>query len=413
MNNSIVHSIQQSLERQSETIYIGVSGGIDSMCLLHACHSLKLPIHVLHVNYGLRAESDQDETFVHSFCSEQNIPFDSLKVMESPKGNIQEWARVIRFNWFQSMLDQGEKSIVFLAQHADDQIETFLMHLIRQSGARGLSSMRRKQGRVIRPLLGHSRHEIEQYASKNQVLYRTDKSNATGKYERNVWRNRLIPALNDEIPTLRSSIETLIPLIQDLHQDLEQKAIELANSVKKSGILSVNQWTGSNSHLKAELFYHLEIPVALIDQVDAILQERGKKIHLEHAIWEEIVHDSEQLTFVRAKEVKLRLSQENVSDLPQSFDKESVYLDADKIAGDLKIRLWQEGDKISPIGINGSTLVSKIVHDLKLDAQQKRNIWVLHDDKTIHWVVGLKVGRLAIANNESIYKIKCSIQEVK
>ena len=100
---------------------------------------------------------------------------------------------------------------------------------------------------------------------------------------------------------------------------------------------------------------------------------------------------------------------ESVHEIPETFDKETIYLDEDKLSGPLRLRVWKDGDKIASLGVDGSQLVSKILHDAKLPLVERENFYVLCDDKDIHWCPGLKVGRNAIATSSTNRILKCSL----
>jgi tRNA(Ile)-lysidine synthase len=105
------------------------------------------------------------------------------------------------------------------------------------------------------------------------------------------------------------------------------------------------------------------------------------------------------------------LNIEPISVLPEHFSKGCIYLDADKIKGELKVRLWENKDKLKPIGQQGSKLVSKILNEFHLSAYQKKHVLVVHDEEHIHWIVGYKIGRMAVAGLKTNRIVKVSISE--
>ena len=110
------------------------------------------------------------------------------------------------------------------------------------------------------------------------------------------------------------------------------------------------------------------------------------------------------------KKLKFKFKVEKIKLLPNKFNKDEIYLDSNKLCGLLQLRKWDIGDRIFPIGMKGSKLVSDIISDAKLTSQEKESVFILHDDENIHWCVGLTIGRKAIAeeNSKNILKITIS-----
>lgn len=193
------HYIQnENLSPEREYILVAVSGGVDSMVLAHLFRSFGFKLALAHVNYKKRgAESDGDEELVKSTALEWKIPFHSIQYEEpASSGNFQEKARNFRYKWFASLIEKHRYTYLALAHHADDQLETFFMNLIRASGLDGLSSMQKREGNKLRPLLGVFKSEIYQYAKVNGLSFREDHTNFQNLYLRNQVRNQVIPELS-------------------------------------------------------------------------------------------------------------------------------------------------------------------------------------------------------------------------
>ena len=158
----------------NEPFYIAVSGGIDSMVLVHLCAQLHLNFEVLHCNFMLRgAESDAETQFIESFCSSKGIPihtkyFETNTTAANNKESIQITARNLRYQWFSEMIAQSQIKYVATAHHLDDSLETVLINFSRGTGLEGLTGIPAQNGYVVRPLLPFSRLEIEHFAAENQ-----------------------------------------------------------------------------------------------------------------------------------------------------------------------------------------------------------------------------------------------------
>ena len=156
-----------------------------------------------HCNFQLRnLESDEDQNFVTNYARHHNIPcfttnFDTKKKSETHKLSTQVAARNLRYDWFNDILIQEKFDYIITAHHADDDVETFLIHISRGTGLEGLIGIPSQNGNIIRPMLPFSRKEIENYATENQLVWREDSSNASDKYVRNKIRHHIVPVLKE------------------------------------------------------------------------------------------------------------------------------------------------------------------------------------------------------------------------
>ena len=385
------------------------------MVLLDLLVKLKYSVTVIHVNYQLRGkESDDDEALVRQVCTSHNVPFFSrtvdLKSRLKQGGNLQQLAREIRYDWFNEILTENSNNRVLLAHHEDDQIETFFQNLARKSGIMGLSCMKDEHAGIVRPLLHFSKLEILTYARTHQLEWREDVSNASYAYSRNRLRNEFLPFVCLEIPTLRESVLELIYHFQATQLELEIHISPLVEEIYRTGKLSKRDFHALSHEAQVEILRQFELGPTSIHRL-LNLNQRGKRVLMKHSTFEAIVSDQDHFTFLKKDIALPQIQIERVDFLPETFDKTSIYLDADQLNGELKARLWEPSDRISPIGMTGSQLISDVIKDAKIDADAKRNVSVLHDEKNIHWCIGLKIGRLAIASNETDHIIRCSITD--
>jgi tRNA(Ile)-lysidine synthase len=397
---------------RQHTIYLGCSGGVDSMVLLHLLVQQKMKIHVLHVNYHKRGkESDADMELVQSICNQYNILCSIEHFHKSPKGNFQANARQFRYDFFhqKSALDKG---IIAMAHHQDDQIETFFMNLMRQSGVVGMASIPRTRDNIIRPLLTLSKNEILDYAYKYKIVWREDASNQSNEFLRNKWRLEYIPTMEQAVPNLRKEVATLINSFQQTQQVLEQQVQPIASEIfanRQLHLTKYNQLTGEELF---ELWRQLKQPSNLFHRFETLSKlSKGKSITAT-GVFSKIIREEDYLSFISHDENQQLpvLVTTPVTIIPAKFSKSEIYLNADKINGELIIRSWQKGDRISPIGVNGSQLVSQIIKDAKIPHHLRSSVLVVCDEKHIHWVVHLKVGKQAIAkaSDNKIIHLKIS-----
>jgi tRNA(Ile)-lysidine synthase len=396
-------------------LFVACSGGVDSIALLHLLHQHNYTLSVIHVNYQLRGEdSNLDALCVQNNCKVLGIPCEirtvDLESQLSEGGNLQGLARDVRYAWFEEILSDNATNCILLAHHADDQVETFFLNLARKSGVMGLSCMPAERGRIYRPLLNYFKQDLIDFATELSLPWREDASNKSTKYSRNRLRNEIIPELRLKIPSIQESILLLVEHFQSLQKSLEEAVRPFYTGIKDTGAFDLEDYNQLDDFKRIELFRQLGISAKIVERVDQLLtQSKGKKIDLDHAIYTSIVRDHDQFSFLKHPEFVPQLTSTFVESLPIEYSKDEVYLDSNKIQGELEVRKWKLGDRIAPLGMKGTQLISDIIKDAKITASKKQRVLVVHDDDSIHWCVGLKVGRLAVATHNSTKIMRCSI----
>ncbi|WP_242953536.1 tRNA lysidine(34) synthetase TilS [Clostridium merdae] len=225
--------IRQTVKRYSmltgaERVVAGFSGGADSMALVHFLWQSGIPLLAAHVNHGLRGnESDADEAFVRQFCKEYKIPLQVKRVDVAAQAaehgeGLEEAGRRIRYAFFQSICRPGDK--IATAHTLSDQTETVLLHLTRGTGTKGLCGIPPVRGNIIRPLIGITRAQVEEYCEHYSLRYVTDKSNFSREYARNRVRLDIIPALKQLNPSFEQAVERMTHLLTEDEACLSQLA---------------------------------------------------------------------------------------------------------------------------------------------------------------------------------------------
>lgn len=234
---------QNNLLEKNSKIVVGVSGGPDSTCLLDILAKLQkkysMELIVAHVNYNLRGkDSEQDEKFVRNLAKKYDLKIALLKPKNRDKKNLENNLRDIRYEFFEKVRKQNGFNSIAVAHNLNDQVETFLMRLIRGSGLSGLAGMKYRNGKIIRPLLGTTRKEIIEYIEKNNQSYRTDKTNAEDLFLRNKIRNKLIPYLEKEFN--HNIAETLFAAAESIGEDYDF-ILSSVNKYENQKIFSVSE----------------------------------------------------------------------------------------------------------------------------------------------------------------------------
>ena len=214
-----LHFLEQHSGLQPENkVLLALSGGLDSMVLLHllqrAASRFHLQICAAHVNYGLRgAESEADANFVHASCERLKIPCEILSWQQDSGENPHDAMRQFRYGKFWQRCKDNACHALLTAHHRDDQVETVLMHLLRGSGLKGLAGMQLREARcegvLLRPLLRTSKTELLEYAQSEKVAYREDSSNLEQTYQRNWLRHEIVARLQERYPACALAIERL------------------------------------------------------------------------------------------------------------------------------------------------------------------------------------------------------------
>ncbi|MFM6934594.1 MAG: tRNA lysidine(34) synthetase TilS [Flavobacteriales bacterium] len=423
MVNSFLTSLSAFFEKfPSKRFFIAVSGGQDSMLLLDTCRRLNLPIKVLHVNYHLRGkESEEDQKFVTDYCIKHDIPFDVLQsnINETLKsgGNLQQLARSERYAFFQKHLTQESNSYVLVAHHQDDQMETFWLQLYRGAGMSGLQGMKSQNGRVLRPFLSITKKEIQAISKDLNLIWREDASNQSTKYLRNLFRLKLLPELEQQIDTLRNSVQLMQGLFHETLRANESSIQTLFDTVTSRQSIHLYELILMPDFKLIELFKLLHIPLNYVSKIKSLgTSEVGKRYdwNPQEGPFQSMIKEREEIRFIPSEKNAENIPTFHINylnELPSIFDKSSLYLDHSKLKGNLFIRPWQDGDRMQPIGLKGSKLISDILKDDKVPNSDKKNCFVLSDEEKIISCIGHRIDRRSIANEQSKLIIRIDIQQ--
>jgi tRNA(Ile)-lysidine synthase len=218
------------LFQHSEHLIVGYSGGLDSTVLLHflASHAiLKKKITAVHIHHGLSPDADHWQQHCEKTCIAWDIPYLLRKVSFNRRANIEENARIARYQAFQEIMQAS--SILLLAHHLQDQAETVLLNLFRGSGIRGLSAMPEiksyGEGILARPFLHHTREALLAYATENQLSWIEDNSNQNVDFSRNFVRHRVIPKLELKWPKVVKNLARVAENLKETQQNLTALAL--------------------------------------------------------------------------------------------------------------------------------------------------------------------------------------------
>lgn len=405
-------------------LLIAISGGVDSVVLFHLLHKLNYDVSLAHCNFKLRGkESDLDEEFIknlNQISSNQifTIIFDTEKYAKEHKLSTQIAARELRYNWFQKLITEHKFEYVLTAHHADDNLETFLIHLTRGSGLDGFTGIPKVNGNIVRPLLAFSRKEILNYAKDHDIEWREDASNASNKYIRNKIRHQVLPVLKEINPSVLDSFATTLENLQESKQIIEDSIVNIASEVlkKEANFIKIDiEKIKKLSNPKAYLYqllksYHFTEWNDVYDLLNAqsgkqvfskthrLLKDRDvlilSKIDLSNSI-EMAFQIEEEITEITNP---IHLTFEGVFE-KSTENKQTIYVDKDLLKYPLLLRKWEKGDYIYPLGMQGKKKLSKYFKDEKFSLIDKENTWLLCDaENQIMWIVNHRQDRRFVKN---------------
>jgi len=442
---------------RDQLILIGVSGGADSLALLMGLESLGFNLSVAHLDHALRPDSARDGDFVAQLADSYGLPFvrkriDVAKSAETHGQSLEEAARHVRYQFLFDIARRQQAQAVAVAHHADDQVETVLMHFLRGSALPGLSGMDYRTVMplwdvsipLVRPLLGIWREEIDTFVTEKGIAPRIDESNLDTTYFRNRLRHELIPELSTYNPQVREVILRMSQVLHEEDQFLQQLAEEaweecsiifeeerviaprtpfcqlpkalqrrvfrravslLRPDLRDVGFAVIERGIdfladpseSGETDLVSRLNLFVLDDIFVLKTWEAELPDWGKPLLA-------TVDDDSLLDIGRPVELRhgWQLEAELVEEIPENFtqhlhklDAYEIWLDYDRLETPLTVRGREEGERWQPLGMKAHTqsLQDFFINE-KIDAHL-RDLWPLVcSNEEIAWVVGLRPSEL-------------------
>jgi tRNA(Ile)-lysidine synthase len=414
---------QQKWNLAGQKTLLAISGGVDSVVMLHLFHKAGLDAGVAHCNFGLRGvESNEDEEFVKELAARYNYPvhvkcFETKSFAETNSMSTQMAARQLRYAWFEELIERHSFSMVATAHHVNDSLETTLLNLARGTGLAGMHGIPVRNGNIIRPLLFATRTEIQEYLDQNDLVWREDRSNRTTDYKRNLIRHKVIPVLREINPALEHTFEAsserlgaadklLESFMTVWKQDvLESVDGELQINIKK--LLSSEEPTYGLWFILRDYGFNYQQMNQLLDSAHGL---SGKIFHspshtvLKNRDWfvireinasksffaGEISEETGTHWFGNTQVVVNIFRRDDSFELVKSSD--MVFVDLDSLVFPLTIRTWEKGDVFYPFGMAGKKKkISDLLIDSKVSVFEKEDIRVLQSGNgEIVWVIGMR-----------------------
>ena len=449
MKQSLVLTVQKfinnyALMEEGDKILVAVSGGPDSVALLHLLLALQkkyaLTLVIAHLEHGIRGEESKNQAgFVHQLGERLGLNciihhIDVPRLHKTNKGSLEETARVARYRFLQETAHTIRADKIALGHTANDQAETLLMRLLRGAGIDGLSAMRPKREKnpaLIRPLLNIFRREILAFLDDQNIAFCLDSTNRELTCLRNKIRLKLIPLLGKEYnPQILS---TLLRTASILGEEKDWMAFEVKKNLQKC-LYQINKNSLClNLHIFS--FFPLALQRAILRQaiqhvrsspykidftkVSLVLQWLKQKqpwgmislspaLHLRKHPGKLWIGEKKPDAQSRAKifsyqinipgetqvpELNLRISTEIIETSARSknFDPEKAYLDFDRLSLPLYIRTRKAGDRFQPFGLQGTKKLKKFFIDAKIPREKRGEIPIIASEKEIVWVLGMRI----------------------
>lgn len=416
----MICKVRNAIERynmplRGKTVAVGVSGGADSMALLHVLIELKdeldIKIVVCHVNHGIRGESaDRDEEFVVKACERLGVDCRVLKadvpdLAEKRHIGIEECGRKIRYDFFNSV---GGNVVIATAHTLSDRCETLLLNIARGASVKGLCSIPAVRGNIVRPLIDCTRDDIELYCAENSIEYVTDETNFDDIYSRNRIRLNVIPELKKLNPSVEKSFMRLISNAEEESEFLNDFSLEIIEKIRTDGGYDAKQLKDWHIAIRKRVIFEIInsetglIPEAVhVGQIDKILGGGRTEI-----IGDTIVEVKNGILVINPKSEKIEdwecefdLSEAETpfgkikaeiihkKNLPSKHFVHNKVLDYDSIVGHAVLRNRRPGDKIKLAGSSCTKTLKKLFNEKHIE--NRNGVPVLADEFGICWVQGL------------------------
>ena len=443
MTNLIKHTNDEyGMIDRGDTVIVALSGGADSVCLLHNLNSIKdelsLKLMACHVNHHLRGEeSDRDMKFCCELCRQNDIEifvkeYDIDALSKEMRLSHEECGRKLRYEYFNSLVEKYNCKIA-TAHNADDNLETVVYNMTRGASLRGLSGIPRVRGSIIRPLINSTRAEIENYCKAYGLVYVTDSTNLTDEYTRNKIRHNVVPVLREINPSVEKTVLNMNSTLTEIAEYLEKSGQLLLKIAKTGEGYLTNKLKDAN-------------PVILKEAVAILFKENGfssySRKHIEETI--SIIYYGGKLNLKKnlsavnkqglfritetdetefySREVEQNksvvyknrvISFENVK-IRGKFEKytSTNYINSDIMTPTLLLRNRLSGDYINLSRRGVTKSLKKLMNEMKIPEEKRDSLLVLADGNCVHWIEGIALSEEAVVSDKAKECIKIQITDL-
>ena len=430
-----------TLLRKNDCIVVATSGGPDSMCLLYLLCELKqelnLKLIVAHVNHNLREASKMEASFVQKVCEENNLIYEYLEIKDYGQENIEQAARLKRYNFFDELVHTYHAKYLMTAHHGDDLMETILMRLTRGSSLKGYAGFKKEYEKdnykVVRPLITQTKQEIIEYMDNLGLKYFIDESNFSDKYTRNRYRKNILPFLKQEDPQVHHKYLKFSEELISVNNFLETYISNLIKDISDEGGLKIDKLKELDNFLLRKVIEYTLNAIYINDlflvndkHTDLIIGmiRKGKsnssitlpnnyqalKSYNYYKI--EKINKEAAYEYILEDEVILP-NHKAIRKVSQKEDKSNntIRLNSKDITLPIKIRTRKNGDRMLVKNLNGTKKIKNIFIDEKIPIAKRGEIPIVTDsNNTILWLPGVKKSKFDVETS-GIYDIILSYEE--
>lgn len=424
--------IDKTILRHGETIAVALSGGKDSVCLLHLLLTVKdelaLTIKAVHVNHSIRgSESDRDENFAVELCKKLNVPLKVFKV-DAPKFSaenslsLEQGARLLRYDAFSSIINDGFANVIATAHHKNDNFETMLFNLFRGTGLKGLGGIKQVNDYVIRPIRHLSRQDVENYVVENQLDFVEDSTNLDSLYTRNFIRNELIPKIVERFPEAIDNAEKLSKIAREEDEFLSEQASRLLT--EREGKIYLPITAPSVLYNRAVIIAMNNLGITKDYENVHVLQvenlkklQSGAEVTLPKKVTAVREYDNVVFSSIKTEKTlvelpfaigKTEIGHKTLVITEEVLDKPYLLFDGDKIPANAVVRTRRDGDVFTKFG-GGTKKLKEYLIDKKIPLSERDELLVVASGHTVYLIVGVEISDLIRVTDETKLKLKAKL----
>ena len=461
MLDKVINYIKENkIIQQDDRILVALSGGPDSVCLLHMLYRIKdkfnLKLGAIHINHMLRGEeADKDENYIIDLCEQMGIKHYVKRInieyiAKETNVSLETAGRNERYKAFEEIKIKDKYNKIAVAHNANDQAETILMRIMRGTGLEGLTGIKpQREGGIIRPILCLNRQEIEDYCEYNGLNPRIDASNYDRHYNRNRVRLDILPYMRDNFnKDIIDTLNRMTLLLQKDNEFIEEYSKkcynmyckkhnnkleilkelfekEMESIITRVVIIAFKEISKSYQNFEMKHIYEI---------VNLASRETGKKINLTNNIICEnlygniVLSKNDNKYYNSCVKTEIKLDKDNIIEniefnnyiinfevienkKKEKFTKNNLIklFNYDKIEKEILIRYRKDGDKIIPLGMSGSKKVKDIFINSKVPREERDNTPILCFDDKISWIVGYKTSQLFKIDSDTKMILKITV----
>lgn len=416
-----------------DIIVVGCSAGPDSMALIDSLVKIRdkynLQLVVAHVNHNVRVESFEEAQYVKKYCEDNKLLFETMLIEKYGDDNFENEARNIRYNFFESLVQKYGANYLMTAHHGDDLIETIMMRIVRGSNLSGYGGFKKivdmDYYKIVRPLIGYTKSELEEYDKENGVKYYIDASNSKDEYTRNRYRKYILPFLKEENSNVHLKFLKFSDSLEEASRFINKERDKALKRVMLADALVIDKFMEEDEYIQKEILYYL---LSEFYQDDLILvgdkhiellmnliysKKSNSFINLPNQVVAkkcynmlELKRDTEEITSyeVEFSQYVMLPNNHSVVRISDTSDNSNniCRLNSEEVVLPLIVRTRKVGDRMMVKGMDGSRKVKDIFIDKKIKLED-RDAWpVVTDSKNrIVWIPGIKKSKFDKKKTES------------